>query len=54
MELEFLANLATDRRTFTRKDRAFWPDKADAQRLIAAGYAKPAEPEAEPKAAKKS
>jgi hypothetical protein len=42
MELIIVVPLATDRRTFEKGEKVFWPDKADAQRLIKAGHARPA------------
>jgi hypothetical protein len=42
VELEILVGLAGDRRTYNPGDRVQWADKKDAERLIAAGYAKPA------------
>jgi hypothetical protein len=31
--------------SFYKGDRVRWPDRADAERLIKAGFAKPADPE---------
>lgn len=40
MELEFLTSVVTDRASYQRGDRTTWSDRADAQRLIKAGYAR--------------
>jgi len=41
MEIEILTSLVTMQRAFEKGDRTYWPDKADADRLIKAGYARP-------------
>lgn len=42
MEIIILVPLATMTRCFEKGDVTFWADEKDAQRLIKAGYAKPA------------
>ena len=41
MEIEITVPLATNLRAYDKGEKTFWEDKADAQRLIKAGYAKP-------------
>lgn len=58
MPIRILTSLATcpqngPARSYEKGDEVTWPDKADAKRLIAAGYAESLEPaEPEPKAKK--
>ncbi len=43
MRIKLLTGLATASRTYDRGEVVDWPDRADAERLIAAGCAVPAE-----------